>query len=154
MIAAATRSGDAMHGWQIVARGAETIAQLKGKRVLVPSVGGRESDFVLNVLLGGEVGKDFFSKIEAAPDTASTLAALGLGKADAAVVPASVELPGGVTRLNPTSTLARARRRARRVAKYTHPDGSVKQARGQSGTSTRWTRRLEKLSLSEALVVG
>jgi len=96
VIAAATRSGDATHGWQLVARGAEKISQLKGKRVLVPSVGGRESDFVLNVLLGGEVGKDFFGKIEAAPDTASTLAALGLGKADAAVVPASVELPAGV----------------------------------------------------------
>jgi len=97
VIAAATRSGDATHGWQLVARGAEKISQLKGKRVLVPSVGGRESDFVLNVLLGGEVGKDFFGKIEAAPDTASTLAALGLGKADAAVVPASADLPGGVT---------------------------------------------------------
>ncbi len=97
VIAAATRGGDATHSWQLVARGAETINQLKGKRVLVPSIGGRESDFVLNVLLGGEVGKDFFGKIEAVPDTASTLAAIGLGKADAAVVPASVELPSGVT---------------------------------------------------------
>lgn len=97
VIAAATRGGDTMHSWQLVARGAEKINQLKGKRVLVPSVGGRESDFVLNVLLGGEVGKDFFGKIESVPDTASTLAALGLGKADAAVVPASVELPGGIT---------------------------------------------------------
>ncbi|MBL9020458.1 MAG: PhnD/SsuA/transferrin family substrate-binding protein [Myxococcales bacterium] len=97
VIAAATRGGDAMHGWQLVARGSETIAQLKGKRVLVPSVGGRESEFVLNVLLGGEVGKDFFGKVESAPDTASTLAALGLGKADAAVVPAAVDLPAGVT---------------------------------------------------------
>ncbi len=97
VLAAATRSGDATHSWQLVSRSAEKINQLKGKRVLVPSVGGREAEFVLNVLLGGEVGKDFFGKIEAAPDTASTLAALGLGKADAAVVPASVELPGGVT---------------------------------------------------------
>jgi ABC transporter, phosphonate, periplasmic substrate-binding protein len=97
VIAAATRAGDATHSWQLVARGAEKINQLKGKRVLVPSIAGRESDFVLNVLLGGEVGKDFFGKIEAVPDTASTLAALGLGKADAAVVPASVELPAGVT---------------------------------------------------------
>ena len=31
--------------------------------------------------------KDFFAKIETAPDTVSALAALGLGKADAAVVP-------------------------------------------------------------------
>jgi len=97
VVAAATRAGDATHGWQLVARGAQKIGQLKGKRVLVPSVGGREGDFVLNVLFGGEVGKDFFGKIESVPDTASTLAALGLGKAEAAIVPASVELPAGVT---------------------------------------------------------
>ena len=97
VIAAAVRGGDTTHAWQLVGRGAEKISDLKGKRVLVPSIGGRETDFVLNVLLGGEVARDFFGKIEAAPDTASTLAALGLGKADAAVVPASVDLPGGVT---------------------------------------------------------
>ena len=97
VIATATRAGDTTHGWQLVARGADKVSQLKGKRVLVPSVGGRESELVLNVMLGGEVGKEFFGKIEAAPDTASTLAALGLGKADAAVIPASVELPAGVT---------------------------------------------------------
>lgn len=99
VLAAAVRGteGSSTHAWQLVGRGAEKIADLKGKRVLVPSIGGRENDFVLNVLLGGEVTRDFFGKIEAAPDTASTLAALGLGKADAAVVPASVDLPAGVT---------------------------------------------------------
>jgi hypothetical protein len=96
VIAEATRSGEAAHGWQLVARSADKIAALKGKHVLIPSIGGRESDFLLNVLLGGEVGKDYFGKLEAAPDTASALAALGLGKADAAVVPASVDLPSGV----------------------------------------------------------
>lgn len=97
VLAVATRGGDATHSWQLVARGADKIGQLAGKRVLVPSVGGREAEFVTNVLLGGEVAKTFFGKIESVPDTASTLAALGLGKADAAVVPASVELPAGVT---------------------------------------------------------
>ena len=96
VIAAATRGGASEHRWQLIARGAEKLADLKGKRVLVPSVGGRETEFVLNVLLGGEVAKDYFGKIEAAPDTASALAALGLGKADAAVVPAGVELPASV----------------------------------------------------------
>jgi hypothetical protein len=97
VIAVATRGGDATHGWQLVGRGADKVEQLRGKRIIVPSVGGRESDFVLNVLLAGDLPKDHFGKIEAAPDTASTLAALGLGKADGAVVPASVELPAGVT---------------------------------------------------------
>jgi len=97
VISAAVRGGNISHGWQLVARGAGKIGDLKGKKLLVPGVGGRESDFVLNVLLGGDIGRGYFSKIEAAPDTASALAALGLGKADAAVVPTGVDLPGGTT---------------------------------------------------------
>jgi hypothetical protein len=95
VIASAVRGGETESGWLLVARGTDKLAGLKGKRVLVPVIGGRESDFVLNVLLGGEVPKDYFAKIETAPDTVSALAALGLGKADAAVVPAGVELPAG-----------------------------------------------------------
>lgn len=97
VLAAAVRNGDSAHGWQLVARGTDKLAALKGKRVLVPGIGGRESDLVLNVLFGGEVGKDFFAKIETAPDTVSALAALGLGKVDAAVVPRGVELPAGAS---------------------------------------------------------
>lgn len=97
VIAAAVRGGETTQTWQLVARSADKIGQLKGKRVLVPGVGGRETDLVLNVLFGGDVARDFFGKIEAAPDTASTLAALGLGKADAAVVPVGIDLPGGVS---------------------------------------------------------
>lgn len=96
VLASAVRGGDTQHRWQLVGRGVEKFADLKGKRVLVPASGGRETDFVLDVLLAGEVARDYFGKIETAPDTASTLAALGLGKADAAVVPAGVELPGSV----------------------------------------------------------
>ena len=96
VLAAAVRGGDTQHRWQLIARGVEKFSDLKGKRVLVPAIGARESDFVLNVLLAGEVARDYFGKIETAPDTASALAALGLGKADAAVVPAGVELPGSV----------------------------------------------------------
>jgi len=99
VLAGAVRGGELDHGWILVARGATKIADLKGKRVLVPSVGGRETEFVLDVLFGGEVGKDFFSRIEAAPDTASALAALGLGKAEAAIVPSGVEIPAGATKL-------------------------------------------------------
>lgn len=95
VIAAAVRGGESTHGWQLVARGGGKLAALRGKRVLVPGIGGREGDFVLNVLFGGEIAKDFFAKIEPAPDTVSALAALGLGKADAAIVPSGVELPQG-----------------------------------------------------------
>ena len=95
VLAAAVRDGDTNHGWQLVARGGDKLAALKGKRVLVPSIGGREAEFVLDVLFAGEVRRDYFAKIEPAPDTASALAALGLGKADAAVVPAGTDLPPG-----------------------------------------------------------
>jgi hypothetical protein len=97
VIASGVRGGETSQGWQLVARGTPKIGGLEAKRVLVPANGGHETDFVLNVLLGGEVGRDFFGKIEPAPDTASALAALGLGKSDAAVVPAGVELPAGVS---------------------------------------------------------
>jgi len=95
VIAAVVRGGASSQAWQLVARGASSLGDLRGKRVLVPGVGGRETDFVLNVLLGGELARGHFGAIEAAPDTASALAALGLGKADAAVVPAGVQLPPG-----------------------------------------------------------
>src|SRR5204862_1579794 len=82
VIAGSVRGGATATAWQLVARGGGKINDLKGKRVLVPANGGRESELLLNVMLGGEVAKDHFGKIEVAPDTASTLAALGLGKAD------------------------------------------------------------------------
>jgi hypothetical protein len=96
VIAGSVRNGAIASNWQLVARGGGKIDGLKGKRILVPSNGGRETELLLNVMLGGDVAKDFFAKIEAAPDTASTLASLNLGKADAAIVPTGVDLPGGV----------------------------------------------------------
>jgi len=106
VVAAAVRGGESAHGWQLVARGADKLSALKGKRVLVPGIGGKESEFVLNVLFGGEVAKDFFGKIEPAPDTVSALAALNLGKADAAVVPAGVDLPQGASVVMKLPTLS------------------------------------------------
>lgn len=95
VIAASVRGGATEQSWQLVAKGATKFGDLKGKRLQVSSTGGREADFVLNVLLGGNVAKDYFAKIEAAPDTASALAALSLGKVDVVAVPSGVELPAG-----------------------------------------------------------
>lgn len=97
VLAASIRSGDTSQRWQVIARGAKRVSDLRGKRVIVPANGGRESEFALNVLLGG-VEKDFF-KIEVAPDTASAIAAVGLGKADGAIVPTGVDLPGGTAQV-------------------------------------------------------
>ncbi len=148
VIAAAVRGGETSIAWQLVARGADKIGQLKGKRVLVPSVGGRETDFVLNVLLGGDIGRDYFAKIEASPDTASALAALGVGKADAAVVPAGVDLPAGVSAVLSLPTLpgpvlvaynaTPAQRQALAAAAATFKgDGTVAGFRGGDGDNVR-----------------
>ena len=95
VIGASVRGGSVDQGWQLVAKTGLKFADLKGKRLQVPANGGRESAFVLEVLLGGNVARDYFAKLEIASDTASALAALGLGKTDVIAVPAGVELPAG-----------------------------------------------------------
>jgi hypothetical protein len=97
VIAAAVRNGETNHAWQLVARVGTKLGDLKGKRVIVPSIGGREAELILNVLLAGEVARDFFAKIDVAPDASSALAAVGLGKSDAAIVPPGLATPGGAT---------------------------------------------------------
>jgi hypothetical protein len=97
VLAASVRGGDIAQAWQIVGKGMKKFTDLRGKRVLVPTNGGKEADFALNVLLGG-VEKDFF-KVEVAPDTVSAIAAVQLGKADAAIVPAGVDLPAGTSQV-------------------------------------------------------
>jgi hypothetical protein len=92
-----TSTGTSDRAWQVVARTGTKLTELAGKRVVVPSLGGREIELVTHALFGGEIGRTFFAAIEPAPDTASALAALGLGKADAAVVPVTGELPPGTS---------------------------------------------------------
>ena len=89
VIGASVRGGSVDQGWQLVAKTGLKFADLKGKRLQVPANGGRESAFVLEVLLGGNVARDYFAKLEVASDT------LGLGKTDVIAVPAGVELPAG-----------------------------------------------------------
>jgi len=95
VIAASVRGGSTDQGWQLVARTGSKFGDLKGKRLQIAANGGREAPFVLDVLLGGNVAKDYFAKLEVAPDTASALAALGLGRTDVVAVPGGVELPAG-----------------------------------------------------------
>lgn len=97
-LAVAVRDGSTEAAWQLVARSAATILELRGKTVLAPVTDGRHAAFVDNALLGGELAAGFW-KVEASPDALSAVAAVGLGKADAAVVPVGVALPGGVTRV-------------------------------------------------------
>ncbi len=96
VIAGAVQSGTTSHAWVLATRGGTKLSGLKGKRVIVPSMGGRESEFVLTALFGGEIEKDVF-KIDVGPDAASALQAVSLGKADGAIVPANASLPAGTT---------------------------------------------------------
>ena len=99
VLAVAVRGGDTRGGWDLVARGTvDSVLALKGKTVLVPSVGGREAAFFGEAMLGGELPADFF-KVEASPDVLSAIAALGLGKGEAAVVPSGLTLPAGTNRV-------------------------------------------------------
>ncbi len=99
VLAVAVRGGDTRTTWDLVARGTvDSVLELRGKTVLVPSVGGRESAFVGEALLGGELPADFW-KVDVSPDVLSAIAALGLGKADAAVVPSGLSLPAGTNRV-------------------------------------------------------
>lgn len=100
VLAAATRRGASRSAWQLVGRGeARTVGELEGKRIIVPGMGGREDDFVIRVLFGGEINADFFGEIETAPDALSALATLSLQRADAACVPGGMPLPAGVSRI-------------------------------------------------------
>lgn len=99
-LAAAVHRGSARVAWQLVGRGAaRTVGDLEGKRIIVPSLGGREDDFVVHVLFGSEITAGFFAEIETAPDALSALATLSLQRADAACVPGGLPLPAGVTRI-------------------------------------------------------
>ena len=100
VIAVAQRNGATAVPWQLVSRtGADRVVALRGATLLVPAIGGRETDFVLNALFGGELPRTFFGRIQGSPDVLSAVTAVGLGKADAAVVPTAITLPTGVTRV-------------------------------------------------------
>jgi hypothetical protein len=97
VLAVAVVGSASTQAWQLVTRTAATRAlDLRGRALLVPTVGGRESDLVANALFGGELPPHFWSAVTAAPDAASAVAAVGLGRADTAVVPAGLALPAGV----------------------------------------------------------
>ncbi len=99
VVAAAVRGGDVARPWQLIGKTGTTLAQLQGKTLLVPAIGGHENDFVYAALFGGELPRDYFAKLDTAPDSVSAIAAVGFGKADAVVVPGGIELPPGMVAL-------------------------------------------------------
>jgi hypothetical protein len=97
ILGSAVRGGDSTAAWQVVgSSNINKLSDLKGKKVVVPSIGAKEGAFVTNVLLDGEVEASYFDKILEAADARSAVTMVSVGKADAAFVPAGVDLPGGV----------------------------------------------------------
>ncbi|MEZ4402433.1 MAG: hypothetical protein R3B06_20580 [Kofleriaceae bacterium] len=93
-LAVAVRAGATAAPWQLVVRApAPPLATLRGKTVVAPITDGQHRAFVDHALFGGELAPDFWH-VEASPDTLSAVAAVVLGKADAAVVPVGLALPG------------------------------------------------------------
>lgn len=100
ILAAATRDGSATVAWQLVGgAGVDSLADLRGKKVVVPTTGAKENAFVTNVLLDGEVDAGYFGKILEAVDARSALTMVSVGKADAAFVPAAADVPSGLSRV-------------------------------------------------------
>lgn len=99
ILATATRGGSGLVEWQLVV-GADvaSLADLRHKTVMVPSVGGRESAFVFNALFAGHVPSNWF-EVAAAPDAVSAVAAVSVNRAQAAIVPAGLSLPAGTRRM-------------------------------------------------------
>jgi ABC-type amino acid transport substrate-binding protein len=103
-LAVAVRDGDTAVGWQLVARPPVAgVLDLRGKTIVAPVAS--PADFVANAMLGGELPAGFF-RVEPSPDVVSAVAAVELGKADAAVVPDGVALPGGVARIATLPTVS------------------------------------------------
>lgn len=106
ILASAVRDGSSTAPWQLVAgSGISKLSDLKGKKVVVPSIGAKENAFVTNALLGGEVDASYFSKIIEAADARSAMTQVSNGKADAALVPGGVDLPSGVSRVMTLSSV-------------------------------------------------
>jgi len=100
ILASAVRDGSSTVSWILVGgSGVSKLSDLKGKKVVVPSIGAKENAFVTNSLLDGEVDAGYFDKILEANDPGSALTMVSVGKADAAFVPSGVDIPGGLTKI-------------------------------------------------------
>lgn len=92
VIATATAGGQTTQQWALFASpgsGAAKASDLAGKRLAYVSAGRRDIAFVENALLDSvvSVGRFFAGKPQAAPDVASAVQTVTLGKADAVCVP-------------------------------------------------------------------
>lgn len=94
VLATGRARGDSEVAWQLVTAGdARTVLALRDGTIAVPRVGARDGAFLHNVLFDGELPRGLFDGAKASPDALSAIAAVELGRADAAFVPATVPRP-------------------------------------------------------------
>lgn len=87
LLQAVGEDGQAAPPMALVSRQYRSIPELKGKTLILASVGGGERALVHGLVLAGEVAPNkFFGRVETAPDAASAAAAVSLGKADASLL--------------------------------------------------------------------
>src|SRR5204863_273555 len=80
--------GETSGRWWLLSRDARTAAELRGKRLAFAQTGGRDEPFVDEALLEGAL-PGFFGARGAAPDVASAVSAVSLGRAHAVLASAA-----------------------------------------------------------------
>lgn len=83
-IAQGVAGGRPARSMVLVARGAQSVADLEGKRLARVRLGRGDRGFVFNFLLQNQVDPDFFADDRATRDVQGALSLVKLGKADAA----------------------------------------------------------------------
>lgn len=90
ILASAVGGGDTQQGWGLYTRGGETLATLKGKKLVTVKTGCRDTDFLDNAMLESEVKTaSYFGSLVEKPDVAGAVATVRDYKAaDAVFAPA------------------------------------------------------------------
>jgi hypothetical protein len=91
ILATATLGGDTAPAWALYARGTDTLAGLKGKKLAYVRTGCRDNEFLDNAMLGGEVkAQSYFGALVDKPDVSgAVLAVRDYKQADAVFAPAA-----------------------------------------------------------------
>jgi hypothetical protein len=89
VLATATLGGDTAPAWGLYARGADSLAALKGKKLAYVRTGCRDGEFLDNAMLGGEVkAASYFGALVDKPDVSgAVLAVRDYKQADAVFAP-------------------------------------------------------------------
>ena len=89
VFASATSGGETSARWGLFSSEAGGIVEMQGKKLALPSTGGKDTQFIENALLDGELPKHFGAR-QSTPDIASAVQAVTLKKAECVFAPDSL----------------------------------------------------------------